>query len=233
MQLPVTRPFKTRPQSGPASITIASGTNTFAGFFTDGSGNGGLSIVKAGNGILNISGGVGSSGGVVVNAGTLILSGGETTAPASQSTAAICKWQAGSRSASSMGPTSRLETRARARSASMVSPQQLVALTSGSPVGTPVVQNASATPATLTVKLNAAPNIYGGVIQDGAGGGALTLKKIGTSSLVLTGNNTFTGGVNISDGNLTVGNFGALNSSVPNSLTSSGSRYLHADAQRH
>jgi autotransporter-associated beta strand protein len=62
----------------------------------------------------------------------------------------------------------------------------------------------SATPATLTVNINL-PGTYAGVIQDGAGGGALSLTKSGIDTLALTGNNTYTGTLTIAAGALSVG----------------------------
>ena len=49
-------------------------------------------------------------------------------------------------------------------------------------------------------------------------GGNFALAKAGSGTLLLAGNNTFTGGVTINAGTLQVGNPGALNSSSPNSV---------------
>ncbi|MBU6303228.1 MAG: autotransporter-associated beta strand repeat-containing protein, partial [Verrucomicrobia bacterium] len=78
--------------------------------------------------------------------------------------------------------------------------------------GTPVVENASATAATLT--LNPAigtNNVFSGLIQDGTGGGALSLVKAGNGSITLTNAaNSFTGRTVINQGTVTVTNNGAL-----------------------
>ena len=50
-------------------------------------------------------------------------------------------------------------------------------------------------------------------------GGANSLTKAGTGTLVLGGNNSFTGGLNINDGIVQLNNTGALNSTTPNSVT--------------
>ncbi|HEV2972555.1 MAG TPA: autotransporter-associated beta strand repeat-containing protein [Pirellulales bacterium] len=84
--------------------------------------------------------------------------------------------------------------------------------------GAPVVQDANAASAVLTVN-NSAANTYAGTLQDGPGGGSLGLTKSGSGTLTLGGNNTFTGGVTINAGNLQIGNPGALNSSAPNFVT--------------
>jgi autotransporter-associated beta strand protein len=88
-------------------------------------------------------------------------------------------------------------------------------LDTSSPVGSPIIQNASATPATLTVD---GPGVYAGVLQDGPGGGALALAVDDESGLTLAGNNAFTGGVTINR-DLILANPGALNSSLPNAVT--------------
>ena len=61
------------------------------------------------------------------------------------------------------------------------------------------VENAAASPATLTVS-DTGSNTYNGVLQDG-GGGSLALTKAGTGTLYLTGvSNTYTGGTNLNGG---------------------------------
>jgi autotransporter-associated beta strand protein len=63
-----------------------------------------------------------------------------------------------------------------------------------------------------------------GVIGNGSAGGSLGLSvaQSGSGPVILSGNNTFTGGVTISSGTLTLGNAGALNSAAPNALNLSG-----------
>jgi fibronectin-binding autotransporter adhesin len=74
-------------------------------------------------------------------------------------------------------------------------------LTTNPVTGTPAVQNGNAAPATLTVN-NPTSNSFAGVLQDGPGGGALSLTKTGSGILALSGNNTFTGLLNINGGML-------------------------------
>jgi autotransporter-associated beta strand protein len=79
-------------------------------------------------------------------------------------------------------------------------------------VGTPVVENASSTPVTLTVTEaqnssstngTATSTIYAGVLQDGAGGGSLGL-QITVGTLTLKGINTYTGDTTVAGGTLTL-----------------------------
>jgi autotransporter-associated beta strand protein len=85
--------------------------------------------------------------------------------------------------------------------------------TNASP-GSPVVQNASPSAATLTVN-NAGSNTYAGVLQDGSGGGALSLFKSGAGTLTLSGANTFTGNLAVNAGALQL-NGGSLAANVVN-----------------
>jgi fibronectin-binding autotransporter adhesin len=72
-----------------------------------------------------------------------------------------------------------------------------------------IVENASSTAAELTVQGSATNNSFGGTIQDG-GTGALSFRKSGTATQVLTTANTYTGGTAIDGGTLRVDNAGAL-----------------------
>ena len=62
----------------------------------------------------------------------------------------------------------------------------------------PFVENGSATPATLTVNTSG-PNTFFGTVQDGTGGGALSL-AMGTGNLTLSSTNTYTGATSITGG---------------------------------
>ncbi|HVK18595.1 MAG TPA: autotransporter-associated beta strand repeat-containing protein [Fimbriiglobus sp.] len=75
-----------------------------------------------------------------------------------------------------------------------------------------IVENANATAVTLTTNPGATDTAYAGVIQDGTGGGALSLVKNGAANLTLSGANTFTGGLTISAGTVQVGAGGATGS---------------------
>ncbi len=80
-----------------------------------------------------------------------------------------------------------------------------------------VVQNNAAGTATLTVS-NATDNTFAGVLRNGTAG-TLALTKTGSGTLTLAGNNTFTGGVTIEGGTLSLANAGALNSTTPNAIS--------------
>jgi autotransporter-associated beta strand protein len=74
-------------------------------------------------------------------------------------------------------------------------------LNTGTPAGTPVVQNGASTPAALTVS-NASDNTFAGALQDGLGGGALSFVKSGAGTLTLSGSKAYTGNTTVSAGTL-------------------------------
>ena len=81
-------------------------------------------------------------------------------------------------------------------------------LSTNASVGTPIVENASATPVTLSVTeatstATAATHTFAGVIQDGTGGGSLGL-QVTKGTLTLKGVNTYTGDTIVSGGTLTL-----------------------------
>lgn len=83
----------------------------------------------------------------------------------------------------------------------------------------PVIQNANATPAVLSV--NAVTNgTFAGNLQNGIGGGSLGLSKTGGAVQTLNGTNTYTGPTTISDGTLFVKN--SLTTSPLITVTSPG-----------
>ena len=68
-----------------------------------------------------------------------------------------------------------------------------------------IVRNTSSTPATLTLGDNDASATYYGLIQDGTGGGALSLTKIGSGTQVFAGSApTYSGNTTISNGALKI-----------------------------
>jgi len=91
------------------------------------------------------------------------------------------------------------------------------ALVTNATIGTPIVQNASATDATLS--LVGTLGSYGSVIQDGIGGGTLSLIVDGTGTQTLSGANTYTGGTTVNGGTLSV--TGSLSASSVVNVTSS------------
>lgn len=70
-----------------------------------------------------------------------------------------------------------------------------------------VIQNAAAAPATLTL---GGGSIFGTVLQDGAGGGALSLAKVGAGYLGLSGTNTYSGGTALNGGTILVSSDASL-----------------------
>jgi autotransporter-associated beta strand protein len=67
----------------------------------------------------------------------------------------------------------------------------------------PILQNANATPATLTLSSNSTtPSTFVGTIQDGGGGGALSITKTGSATQTLGGSLTYSGTTNVSGGTL-------------------------------
>ena len=90
----------------------------------------------------------------------------------------------------------------------------------------PVVENANATAATLTVN-NSSANTFAGVLRDGTGGGALTLTKTGAGTLTLSGTNAYTGATNINGGAISVTANANLGSTAPAAgITFSGGTLL-------
>ncbi len=93
---------------------------------------------------------------------------------------------------------------------------------------THTVENANATPASLTIGNSAnAPSTFAGVLQNGTGGGALSLIKAGTNTLTLSGaTNTSTGGITINAGTLVYTADTNLGASGTRNLTFGGSATL-------
>lgn len=81
-----------------------------------------------------------------------------------------------------------------------------------------VITNDSLLDAILTVS-SASDSIFGGVIQDGAMGGALSIYKEGAGRLYLTGTSTYTGGTTVAGGELY----------VDGDISSSAGLYIGAD----
>ncbi len=79
--------------------------------------------------------------------------------------------------------------------------------------GAPVVMNSNSGAATLTVNATGA-SVYAGSIQDGLGGGALSLVKSGSGTQNLAGSDSYSGGTTLSAGNLTLSNTAALGSGL-------------------
>ncbi len=85
----------------------------------------------------------------------------------------------------------------------------------GSLAGAGTVENANVTAATLTAGGDNTSTTFSGVIQNGTGGGILSLTKTGTGTQTLSGTNTYTGATAVSVGTLLVnGNNSAATGTV-------------------
>lgn len=84
--------------------------------------------------------------------------------------------------------------------------------TIGSLAGTGTVTNSVAVAATLSTNKDGASTTFSGTIEDGAGG--VSLEKVGTGTLVLTGTNTFSGTTTATSGVLQIGAAGTLPSTA-------------------
>ncbi len=97
-----------------------------------------------------------------------------------------------------------------------------------STVTTSVIQNASATPVTLTTGGDNTSTTYASVLADGTGGGSLSVVKTGSGALTLSGTNTYTGTTAINGGVLNVnGSLASPSVSVAGSAGIGGSGTLN------
>ena len=181
--------------SSPATLTVNNAlatTSTYSGAI-----NGSVTVSKSGLGTLVLSGTNGFTGGVTISSGIVQLGSAGALNATTPATVAF--------GASSTGT---LQLNGHSVTVS--------GLTTDVTVGTPVVENANATAATLTINKNV-DGTYAGVLRDGTGGGALSLAKYGTGILTLSGGlNTFTGTTEIHGGTVTLGNSLALQGSTLN-----------------
>jgi len=162
-----------------ATLTVGSdNTNTtFTGLIQDGAGGGALSLLKVGTGTL-----------ILTNTNT--FTGSNSVATGSTQVAG---------STQAFGVNSAI---------TVTGALQLAGFTNtiGSLAGAGTVENASGTAAILTVGTNNTNTNFSGLIQDGAGGGALALTKDGTGTQVISGPNTFSGATVINGGILLANN---------------------------
>jgi autotransporter-associated beta strand protein len=169
----------------PATLTVASsiiGSN-FSGQLVDGSGGGALSLVKTGSSsTLTLSGANSYSGATTVSQGTVL--GGATNAFSPNSAYTV-----------SNGATLNLGGFT-----------QII----GSLAGAGSVTTSGLSGGDTLLMANNNNTTFSGIISDATGGRTLTLSKVGTGVLTLSGNNSFSGGVVCGAGTLAVGNDAAL-----------------------
>ncbi|MEI7954815.1 MAG: autotransporter-associated beta strand repeat-containing protein [Verrucomicrobiota bacterium] len=183
----------TNSSASAGTLTVGNGdvSTTFNGTLQDGTGL--LSLAKSGLGTFTLTpaGNNAFSGGISISGG--IIQVGNANALNSAGTNVV------SFSNIINGTTPKLQLNGNSITIAGLS------TTSGSPV----LENASATPATLTIN-NSANYSYVGVIQDGSGGGALSLIKSGSGTQSLTATNAYTGGTTINGGILAINKDAAL-----------------------
>jgi fibronectin-binding autotransporter adhesin len=191
---------------------IESGSDTFAGSVQDN-----LSLVKAGAGSLTLSGNNSFSGGLTINAGSLTLSGsnsfsggvtinaGTLTLSGNNTFTGGVTINAGTLQIGNPGALNSASPNAVTDNGTLTLNGNSVTVASLN--GSGIVQNASAANGTLTVAVSGGGNAsFAGTLQDGSGGGKLSLVINGsvTGQQNLTGNNTFTGGVTVNGGVLAI-----------------------------
>ncbi len=176
--------------SGTLTINLSNAFNL--GIILQGSG----ALLQAGSGTTSLSAANTFTGGVTINAGTLRVANAGALNAAQPSLVAF-----GSNS-----------TGALQLAGTNIS---VAGLNTAATVGSPSVQNGSSTPATLTIVGSGQYN-FGGALQDGTGGGSLSLVMAGSGSQTLSGVSNFSGGVTLEGGSLIVaGPNGALASTTP------------------
>ncbi|GAA5132733.1 hypothetical protein GCM10023213_01310 [Prosthecobacter algae] len=206
-----------RTLSGPITLTAGAGISTNAGATTG-----------------NIAGNIGELGGsraLTINsstaaAGTIVLSGNNTfTGGVIVNNGTLRIGSVGALNSSSPN----LLTFANSTQAKSVVLDGFSITTAGlSTKGSTdvvTVQNANATPATLTLR-NATTQTFRGSLSDGTGGGALSLVKTGLGTQVLTRANTYTGSTTITAGSLQL-DFAATGAPASNILGSSSTLVLN------
>ncbi len=178
-------------------------TSSYSGVISNGNASAVLSFTKIGTGVQTLTGSSTYTGATLVKNGTLALGSGNDRLP---TTTILTLGDSSTNDSGIFSLSGRNQTTAGL-------------LASGSGVGNRVV-NGSATLSTLTLN-NASTNDFSGILGgSGTNENNFSLTKTGAGTLVLSGNNTFTGGITINTGGIIqVGNAGALNSSVPNSIT--------------
>jgi autotransporter-associated beta strand protein len=205
--------------SGATTLTLngnGSGGVTLGGTISNGGGT--LALVLGQTGTTTISGSNTFTGGVTLNAGTIVLG----SASAFNSTVP---------NAVSFGSGSTADLQLGGNNLTVASLN-----TNSVTAGSPIIENANGTAATLTVKMPSGTNTYAGTVQDGSGGGALSVATSGSGTLNLSGPLTYSGTTTVgagstleqsgtvsTTGNVTIGNGATLilagNSTATGSIT--------------
>ena len=188
--------------SGTNTLTFAgtgTGLVTVGGVVSDGTlgGKQALAVSKTGGGVLDLNGANTYTGGNTLNSGKVVLGNAAALGAATNA----LTFGAGSTSDLQLGGNS-------------IGTGGLI-----SNGGTPIIENANAANVTLT---NSVPtgvtDTYGGVIQDGTGGGTLALAETGAGIQVLSGANTYSGGTTLFSGTLALGTGGTLGAATGNTV---------------
>lgn len=155
---------------------------TLSGAIGNGSGLGGqLALVFSQSGTTKLSGNNTFTGGVTINSGTVQANHAGALNSTTPNTVAF-----------GAGSTGVLQINGNSLTVG--------GLSTNASVGTPVVENANASSATLTANVAAGTSTYAGVLRDGSGGGSLSLAKSGAGILALTGSNTYSGATTVAGG---------------------------------
>ncbi|MEI7956570.1 MAG: autotransporter-associated beta strand repeat-containing protein, partial [Verrucomicrobiota bacterium] len=183
-----------------ASYALTTGDSTNTSFSGVISGTGG-SLVKTGAGTLTLGGNNTFTGGVTLNAGAIQLA---NTGALNSSTPNNITF----------GASAAAGTKLQLNGNSVT----IGALSTNATPGSPVIENANASAATLTVS-QATNTTYAGLIQDGSGGGALSFTKTGSGTLQLhtASGETYTGATAVQNGSLQLG--GGAGNILPTTTT--------------
>jgi fibronectin-binding autotransporter adhesin len=175
-----------------------------------GNGGGTLGLVLNQAGLTQITGSNTFTGGVTINSGTVQLGNASAFNSTTPNTLTF-------------GSASTGDLQLNGNSIAVASLN-----TNATTPGTTIVENASATAATLTVKATG-QNTFAGTVQDGTGGGALSLALSGTGSLNLSGTISTSGSVTVGSGT-TLTESGTDTSTGATSVSGGGTIVLAANS---
>ncbi|WP_050024184.1 autotransporter-associated beta strand repeat-containing protein [Verrucomicrobium sp. BvORR034] len=181
--------------SSAPTVTLAGGGGTGAVVgMVNTSANTSGGITKTGNGNLTLTGANTYTGATVVETGVLI---------------------AGNASAFGVNSATTVNAGATLRLAGN-------GVTLGSLSGSGTVEDTTATAATLTLGSDGTSTNFSGVLQNGSGGGLLSVLKTGAGTQVFSGVNTYTGTTTINQGALQIGHGGVGSTVAGSALTVNG-----------